>query len=522
MRFAAIHSGPLLQWHAITIRRLLAQSSATLAQRSELPARNVSRSALSALGYPTRGALLCESSMNDVPQVQQSDDALDFCIAFDARAAASAPQSRLGTWVFDVDRSENAPGLNAFCEGRDVVEARLLQIDRDGAATCLRAGALGVNRFSFVFTVDSVLDELSRWPALALREIEDGLAHGGPAPMPAAVREPSMPALIGAIAALGTSKAAAILEKRFYTYSWNIGVVNATPAQIAREGALPPVTWCDAGRHRFFADPFGAIIEGVPSVYCEEIDPSTTRGVILRLDLVDGELKPAKRMLDESYHLSYPFVFEHERVWYGIPESGQNNEVALYRLESSGRAWTKIAVLIPGLRAVDSTIFLHNDKFWLLCGVNDDGPNHKLRVYYADTLLGPWRPHARNPVKIDIRSSRPAGAAFIVDGALHRPAQDCTRKYGRRVSILRVNAIDERTYQEELVAVIEPHRGRYARGLHTLSAMGERTLIDGLHRDFSLRAAGYRTVRSFRRFFGRRTKVETKTRSDKDERFRII
>jgi hypothetical protein len=43
-------------------------------------------------------------------------------------------------------------------------------------------------------------------------------------------------------------------------------------------------------------------------------------------------------------------------------------------------------------------------------------------------------------------------------------------------------------------------------------------LIDGLHRDFSLRAAGYRTVRSFRRLFGRRTKVEAKPSPDKDER----
>jgi hypothetical protein len=121
-------------------------------------------------------------------------------------------------------------------------------------------------------------------------------------------------------------------------------------------------------------------------------------------------------------------------------------------------------------------------------------------------------------VKIDIRSARPAGAPFMLDGSLHRPAQDCTRKYGRRVSIVRVTAIDERAYQEELVAVIEPHRGRYSRGLHTLSAMGASTLIDGLHRDFSLRAAGYRTVRSFRRIFGERTNVEMKTSPDKDER----
>jgi hypothetical protein len=505
MRFAAIHSGPLLQWHANSMRRLLARPGATLTHRRELAAPKTSRGALSLLGYPARGALLSESPMHDVPPVQRSVGDLDFCIAFDARAAASAPRSRLGTWVFDVDGSEKAPGLNAFCAGRDVVEARLLQIDGAGSATSLRTGALGVNRFSFVQTVDGLLEELSRWPAEALHDIEAGLENGGPAPPPAGIREPTFLTLAGAVIGLGMCRAAAILEKRFYTYSWNIGVVNATPAQIARASSLPPVAWCDAGRNRFLADPFGAIIDGVPSAYCEEIDPTTTLGVILRLELSDGELKPAERMLEKSYHVSYPYVLEHEHEWYAIPESGENNEVSLYRLEDSGRIWRKHAVLISGLRAVDSTVFVHNGKFWLLCGVNDDAPNYRLLLYHADALLGPWRPHARNPVKVDIRSARPAGAPFMLDGALHRPAQDCTRKYGRRVSILRITAIDERNYEEELVAVIEPHRGRYSRGLHTLSSIGDSTLIDGLHRDFSLRAAAYRTIRSFRRLFGVRS-----------------
>ncbi|HEY7982441.1 MAG TPA: hypothetical protein VID19_13290 [Candidatus Eremiobacteraceae bacterium] len=509
MRFAAIHSGPLLKWHATAIGKLLERPGTALAQRSELAALRSSRSTLAMLGYRSHGAMLDDCTVNDVPSARVPDGDLDFCIAFDSCAAAAAPPSRMGTWVFAVDGAENAPGLNAFCEQRDAVEARLLQIDSAGVVTCLCAGALGVNRFSLALTIDGLLEELSRWPAAALRDIEAGLMEIVPASPPAAAREPTMPVVARAVVALGLCRAAAIMEKRFYTFSWNIGIIAATPAQIVRAPVLPPVAWCEAGRRRFFADPFGAIIDGVHSAYCEEMNPSTNRGVILRLELVDGELQPTGRVLDESYHLSYPYVFEHESAWYAIPESGQNEEVALYRLENTGRAWRKQSVLIPGLRAVDSTVFSHAGKYWLLCGVNDDGPNHKLFVYYADALTGPWQPHLRNPVKVDIRSARPAGAPFLLDGVLHRPAQDCTRKYGRRVSIVRVNAIDERRYEEETIAVIEPPRGRYARGLHTLSAIGASTLIDGLHRDFSLRAAGRRTLRSFRRFFGARNERES-------------
>ena len=507
VRFAVIHSGALLKWHAATIQKLLERPGAILAERRALSPSGASsppqmRRKLAVLGYPLRGTLLDESDMNVVLSRQSSDGDVDMCIAFDSRAAASAPASRLGTWTFDVDGAEFAPGLNAFCECRDTVEARLLQIDGNGSVTRLRAGVFGVDPLSLALTVNGLLDELIGWPAAALRDIDLGIEQKVPSAPPSAVHEPSVSMLARAVAGLGLRRANAIVEKRFYTYTWNIGVVGATPEQITRDCALPPVNWCEAGRRRFFADPFGATIDGLPTIYCEEIDPSTSRGVIVRFQLIDGELMPIGRVLDQGYHVSYPYVFEHEGAWFAIPESSQNDEVALYRLENSGREWRKYAVLIAGLPAVDSSVFVHAGKFWLLCGIGDAGPNHNLHLYHADVLTGPWRPHLRNPVKVDIRSARPAGAPFMLDGRLHRPAQDCTRKYGRRLTILRVNAIDERQYEEEIVAVIEPPRGTYHRGLHTLSVLGSSTLVDGLRRDFSLRAAGWRTLRSFRRLLG--------------------
>ncbi len=452
-----------------------------------------------------------ESDVNASPLVTNADGAPDFCLAFDARAAAEAPRSRLGTWIFDFDGAESAPGLNAFCERRDIIEARLLQIDSAGAIATLRAGFLGVDRFSLFRTVDELLDEVSSWPAAAVRDMEMGLAHPGASRQPTAPREPSVGRSLNAILRHWVRRAIKIVEKRFFTYSWNIGVVKATPAQIARSSTLPPVAWCEAGNRRFFADPFGANIDGVPTAFGEEIDPTTSRGSIVRFNVIDDALVPAERVLDELYHVSYPYVFEHEHVWYAIPESCQNREVALYRLADAGRDWRKHAVLLPGLRAVDSSVFMHDGKFWLLCGIFGDGANHRLYVYFADALTGPWQPHPRNPVKIDIRSARPAGAPFLLDGVLHRPAQDCTRKYGRRISIVRVNTIDELRYEEETVGVIEPPRGIYRRGVHTLSAMGDSTLIDGLRRDFSPRAAVWRTIRTTRRLFAGRTSGQTPT-----------
>jgi transcriptional regulator GlxA family with amidase domain len=36
----------------------------------------------------------------------------------------------------------------------------------------------------------------------------------------------------------------------------------------------------------------------------------------------------------------------------------------------------------------------------------------ELSLFYAESPLGPWTPHPRNPVKSDVRGSRPAGGLF--------------------------------------------------------------------------------------------------------------
>ncbi len=99
-------------------------------------------------------------------------------------------------------------------------------------------------------------------------------------------------------------------------------------------------------------------------------------------------------------------------------------------------------------------------------------------IWYADDLLGPWRPHDGNPVKTDVRSSRSAGTPFAHEGHLYRPTQDCSRTYGARVVLNRVNKLTPEEFVEEAVREISPI-APYSDGVHTLSSCGEMTLIDG-------------------------------------------
>jgi hypothetical protein len=86
-------------------------------------------------------------------------------------------------------------------------------------------------------------------------------------------------------------------------------------------------------------------------------------------------------------------------------------------------------------------------------------------------------------VKTDVRSSRPAGTPFVHEGSLYRPAQDCSRTYGGRIALNRIVTLTSEDFLEEPVALIEPVRSsRYPDGVHTVSAFGEHTLVDGKRR----------------------------------------
>ena len=85
-----------------------------------------------------------------------------------------------------------------------------------------------------------------------------------------------------------------------------------------------------------------------------------------------------------------------------------------------------------------------------------------------------------SPVKADLRGSRPAGPLFVADGQLIRPAQDCTTTYGAAVILQRVLRLTPTEFVEEPVARLAPDpRGPLPDGLHTLTAAGPVTLVDG-------------------------------------------
>jgi len=287
---------------------------------------------------------------------------------------------------------------------------------------------------------------------------------------------------------------------------WNIGIVPEPIERFLRPREEIPVYWFPRLKQDgYLADPFAVVSDEGICILCEEYDYETQRGRIVSVKL-NHEYVPSKPepAIDIPSHASYPFLVHDDGEIYCVPETARAGEVSLYRAEVFPSKWSKISTLIRNFAASDPTIIHHEGKWWLICSGEDPlGKLANLFVWYAPKLLGPWKPHPRNPVKRDVRSSRAAGTPFFWDRKLYRPAQDCSETYGGRIVINEIKLLTDSEFQEEQVAVIEPSKySPYPAGIHTLSAGGGVTLIDGkrlgLNR-FALKRAILRTSRKLGR-----------------------
>ena len=237
----------------------------------------------------------------------------------------------------------------------------------------------------------------------------------------------------------------------------------------------------DDGR-RFYADPFPIVWRGRTFLFVEEFEHRIAKGVISVAEFgSNGPIETPRPVLERPTHLSYPNVFERDGEMWMIPESGAAGTIDLYRALDFPHSWKLEATLVDGLFASDATLVERDGRWWMFATVRDGGGafSDALWLWSAPDFRGPWTPHPRNPVLIDIASARPAGRMFERGGALYRPVQDCRAGYGAAMALARVDRLDESGYAQTVEAVYRPDAGWPGRRLHTYNAAAGLEFIDG-------------------------------------------
>lgn len=238
----------------------------------------------------------------------------------------------------------------------------------------------------------------------------------------------------------------------------------------------------DSGNN-FFADPFAVEWRGKRYMFFEDLCHRIGKGIISAQEFgPHGPVGQAFPVLEEPWHLSYPFLIEDAGELWMIPESSKSGQVTLYRCVDFPGKWERCAALLEGIEAADATIFRHEGMYYMMSAVREDlgGYSDTLAIHYALDLIGPWREHAAEPVLIDAGAARPAGALVRQAGALWRPVQDCTRGYGRALRLARIDRLDREVFEQTFTADIASGPLWPGGRLHTLNRCGSLECIDGV------------------------------------------
>jgi hypothetical protein len=270
------------------------------------------------------------------------------------------------------------------------------------------------------------------------------------------------------------------ISTRLAREEWNLGVIHQSIEDIACNGIQQPVRWFPPDPWRIFADPFCVMNQdGSITILAEMLSHWKGRGEIWAATIPKGADPLTARFKPQFVapaHLSYPFVVQEDGQSYLVMESFEAGGLFLWRKTDTGWHLEKTILNRP---AVDATLYRDDQFWWLFCTFQDDQPNDRLHLFHSPTLHGEWTPHPMNPVKIDRSSARPAGALFVVDGDLIRPAQDCSQTYGGSLMLNRVVSLTPDNFEEVPYRQIRPVAGYYSDGIHTVAAAGEYTIVDG-------------------------------------------
>ncbi|MCO5118017.1 MAG: hypothetical protein M9951_00070 [Burkholderiaceae bacterium] len=242
-----------------------------------------------------------------------------------------------------------------------------------------------------------------------------------------------------------------------------------------------------------WADPFPRVVAGADGkpdlvIFAEEERDDRGRGTIVLLSRGDAGWS-ATPIYEAEHHLSYPFLFDWGGERYMIPEAGGGKEIPLLRMGASITQWERLAPLMRGESAVDTSLLAHEGRVWLFTSFTrhpDFGSHYReLHLFHAtDFPSTEWVPHPANPIVCDARVARMGGGFLRRGGALYRVAQGARKGvYGTSIELRRITRLDPERYAEESAGTIGCGFAPGLAGAHHLAEADGWIAIDSRRRD---------------------------------------
>jgi hypothetical protein len=398
---------------------------------------------------------------------------------------------RHGVWSYhhgDEEKYRGQPPV--FWEvvsGETVVGAVLQRLtERLDAGFILQKGWFPVTRGSLSATLDSALLGSAGWAAQVCHDLLNGrtdAAVGVESKTTAPIRKyPDNLTFLKFLWHQNQNKLGQ-LDDRKSIEEWNIGVLyQPIEALLAAKPNLN-ARWLPSpslGQSR--ACPYGYMVDGQLNVIYEKRDELNRTTEISRLrPKRDNVLKRSRTMVPAEQRHSGSCVLSRPEGIFVVLCDHREHRVELHRVTDTNEGTERVCALIQE-ELLSPTLFEYEGHWWLM-GTQVPSENAALHAFFADRMEGPYERHVLSPLKVDVRSARPAGSPFVHEGQLYRPAQDHGAEQGVRIALMRVLELNPQRFREELVKTIGPLRGSaWSQGMATLSAIDGFTLVDGMRR----------------------------------------
>ena len=239
-------------------------------------------------------------------------------------------------------------------------------------------------------------------------------------------------------------------------------------------------------KNHFLADPFVLTVDHETFCFVEDFDLKQRKGSIAVYSLEDRKAKRIGNIIEENFHMSFPFVFKDGSQIYMCPESSANRDIRLYECIEFPKIWKLKSILMKDVDAADTVIVKYSDLWWLITNidpVNTGDHSSEMFIFYSDDLFAQsWTPHQKNPIYIDPTKARNGGLVFD-ENSIYRVSQNYGfNTYGESSSINKVVELSESQFKEKSIVTLLANFYPKLVGTHSLNSDASFTVFDFLHK----------------------------------------
>ena len=383
-------------------------------------------------------------------------------------ARSLAALARHGVWFrsYGYATDNDVPGFRELSDNRGIATVTLRRYAPRSAEEGRITSASYPARTTYTSNIECARDNSAE---LIWRELRNAQREGRVKLLPMSSAGPvaSTRSEIGQVTAYAARLGAGALSAAQRNVAARQGIPTDRWSLFVGKGRYDASDWSQATETRpprgeYWADPFlfRRRDDTRTYVFFEVFDYRSGKGKISAGFLSDGSIVPIGDALDTGYHLSYPFVFEHDGSIWMIPESHETRRLEIWRCVDFPLRWTLEKTAMEGLSLADSSVCEHDGRWWLFANQAESAAgdhNSELYIYQIDSpMMNVIVPHAGNPVLIDARRGRNGGRIRRENGFLVRPAQNNAFRYGYGLGIYRIRTLTLDAYDEEPIFSVEP------------------------------------------------------------------